>query len=180
VNWRESDAGFFAELQEPVASMLREKHKWRKPRGESTDAKHWGGPTRSSDEGPVMGLEPRGRVRLSYGWHNWKQEDADSCAKRAAQETGPARLLDGSGVKRESHAPFCERPGCDSSGLLTRDHGPGVPAGAVTVAVKREGRARVRLGPAKDINPSTGVSGRNDGDDLSHGVTVMVPIMVFG
>ncbi len=30
--------------------------------GESTDAGHRGGPTRSSDEGPVMGLERRGRV----------------------------------------------------------------------------------------------------------------------
>ena len=30
--------------------------------GPSTDAGHRGGPTRSSDEGPVMGLERRGRV----------------------------------------------------------------------------------------------------------------------
>ena len=32
--------------------------------GESSDAGHRGGPTRSSDEGPVMGLERRGRVVL--------------------------------------------------------------------------------------------------------------------
>jgi hypothetical protein len=32
--------------------------------GESSDAGHRGGPTRSSDEGPVMGLERRGRVIL--------------------------------------------------------------------------------------------------------------------
>ncbi len=30
--------------------------------GESTDARHRGGPARSSDEGPVTGLERRGRV----------------------------------------------------------------------------------------------------------------------
>ena len=30
--------------------------------GESTDARHRGGPARSSDEGPVMGLERRGRA----------------------------------------------------------------------------------------------------------------------
>ena len=30
--------------------------------GERSDAGHRGGPTRSSDEGPVMGLERRGRV----------------------------------------------------------------------------------------------------------------------
>ena len=51
VEGREADAGFCAELQEPVALMPREKPKRRKPRGESTDAEHWGGPIRSSDEG---------------------------------------------------------------------------------------------------------------------------------
>src|SRR6266481_6551399 len=40
--------------------MPREKHKRTTPRGESTDAGDWGGPTRKSDEGPVMGLEQRG------------------------------------------------------------------------------------------------------------------------
>jgi hypothetical protein len=30
--------------------------------GESSDAGHRGGPTRSSDEGPVMGSERRGRI----------------------------------------------------------------------------------------------------------------------
>ena len=30
--------------------------------GQSTDAGHRGGPARSSDEGPVMGLERRGRA----------------------------------------------------------------------------------------------------------------------
>ena len=30
--------------------------------GQSTDARHRGGPARSSDEGPVMGLERRGRA----------------------------------------------------------------------------------------------------------------------
>jgi hypothetical protein len=37
--------------------MLREKHKGRKPRGESTDALVWDGPVRTSEEGSVMGLE---------------------------------------------------------------------------------------------------------------------------
>ena len=36
--------------------------KWRHRKGQSTDAGHRGGPARSSDEGPVMGLEPRGRA----------------------------------------------------------------------------------------------------------------------
>jgi group II intron reverse transcriptase/maturase len=46
--------------------MLREKFKQPKLRGESTEAEHWGGPTRMSDEGPVMGLEQRRRVRRSH------------------------------------------------------------------------------------------------------------------
>ena len=46
--------------------MLREKFKQPKLQGESTEAGHWGGPTRMSDEGPVMGLEQRGWVRWSH------------------------------------------------------------------------------------------------------------------
>jgi len=42
------------------------RRKRPKPRGKSTEAEHWGGPTRRSDEGPVMGLEQRGRVRRSH------------------------------------------------------------------------------------------------------------------
>ena len=40
--------------------MLREKSKWRPHKDERTDAKHRGGSSRSSVEGPVMGLERRG------------------------------------------------------------------------------------------------------------------------
>ena len=34
----------------------------RNRKGQSTDARHRGGPARSSGEGPVMGLERRGRA----------------------------------------------------------------------------------------------------------------------
>jgi hypothetical protein len=47
---------------EPVASMPREKPKWITHEGESTEARHRGGTTRSSVEGRVMRLERRGRV----------------------------------------------------------------------------------------------------------------------
>jgi hypothetical protein len=40
--------------------MAREKLKRGRPRGESTEAEHWDGPTRTSDEGAVM--EPEQRV----------------------------------------------------------------------------------------------------------------------
>ena len=48
-------------------------------------SEHWGGPIRISDEGPVMGLERRDRVRQSYGRNNWKQEDADSYDRQTVQ-----------------------------------------------------------------------------------------------
>jgi hypothetical protein len=43
-------------------SMLREKSKWRTHKGESTDARHRGGVTRSSDEVSVMEMERRGYI----------------------------------------------------------------------------------------------------------------------
>jgi hypothetical protein len=47
--------------------MLREKSKWEDPmEDESTKAGHRGGVTRSSEEGPVMGLEQRGGIVQLY------------------------------------------------------------------------------------------------------------------
>ena len=51
--------------------MSREKSKQLKLQGESTNAEHWGGPTRMSAEGSVMGLEQRGRVRRLHERNNW-------------------------------------------------------------------------------------------------------------
>ena len=56
---------FARKLQEPVAPMAREKLKRGLPQGESTEAEHWGGPTRTSDEGSVMGPEQRGRGQVA-------------------------------------------------------------------------------------------------------------------
>ncbi len=50
--------------------MLREKRKWRPHERESTDARHGDGVTRSSDEGPVMGLERRGDIAQLTGKDN--------------------------------------------------------------------------------------------------------------
>jgi hypothetical protein len=52
--------------------MLREKFKWRPHENESTDAENRGGPTRSSDEGSVMGLERRGWIDRLYDVVNHK------------------------------------------------------------------------------------------------------------
>ena len=44
--------------------MSTEKLKWKNHEGESTEAVHRGGTTRSSDEVSVMGMERRGVYRL--------------------------------------------------------------------------------------------------------------------
>jgi hypothetical protein len=41
-----------------------------------------------SDEGPVMGLEQRGRVRRLHERNNWKQEDLDACNKQTDRMVG--------------------------------------------------------------------------------------------
>ena len=66
--------------------MPREKHKGKKPRGESTDAVAWGGPVCSSEEGSVMGLERRDRVRQSYVRNNWRQDDVERCERQTVQD----------------------------------------------------------------------------------------------
>ena len=50
----------------PAVVRGRESPKRLIREGLSTDAGHRGGPTRSSDEGPVMGSERRGRVILAW------------------------------------------------------------------------------------------------------------------
>ena len=52
---------------EPVVPMLRERPKRGDREGLSTEAGHRDGTTRSSVEGPVTGLETRGRIILSLG-----------------------------------------------------------------------------------------------------------------
>ena len=50
--------------------MVREKPKWRPHKGESTDAGHRDGATRSSDEVSVMEMERRGCVDRLYNMVN--------------------------------------------------------------------------------------------------------------
>jgi hypothetical protein len=60
---REPGPGFRTELREPVALMAREKHKWQKPRGESTEAEHWDGPTvRAMKAGNAAGAKESGQA----------------------------------------------------------------------------------------------------------------------
>jgi len=68
VEGRESDAGHSFGTAGTRALMPREKLKRSKPRGESTEAGNWDGPTRMSVEDPVMGSEQRGRIRRSQLW----------------------------------------------------------------------------------------------------------------
>ncbi len=59
---RESEFRLVHGTWEPVVSMPREKSKWWTHEDQSTDARHRGGTTRSSEEGCVMRLERRGRA----------------------------------------------------------------------------------------------------------------------
>jgi hypothetical protein len=72
--------------------MPREKLKRPKLRGESTGARAWGGPTRTSVEGPVIGPEQRGRVRTAL---------APTLSSPAARSTSTARF----GMSGPSHFP---------------------------------------------------------------------------
>jgi hypothetical protein len=61
---RPAVAGSQWRLDGPAAVRASENPKQLICEGESSDAGHRGGPTRISVEGPVMGLERRGRVVL--------------------------------------------------------------------------------------------------------------------
>ena len=91
---------------EPVASMLREKPKWKPHEGQSTDAGHRGGLARSSDEVPVMGMERRGQItqfrrgvnpamgRNPAGRRGRRPGDKSRMSREA-----PVRFREGLGVK---------------------------------------------------------------------------------
>ena len=55
--------------------MVREKLKWRTHESESTDAEHGDGPTRSSVEVSVMGMERRGWIIWPYFLVNQRWEE---------------------------------------------------------------------------------------------------------
>ena len=61
--------------------MVREKLKWRTHEGESTDAGHRGGPTRSSEEVSVMGMERRGWIIWSCYLVNQRWEEPGNKTK---------------------------------------------------------------------------------------------------
>jgi hypothetical protein len=61
--------------------MIREKHKWRHHKCESTEARHRDGVIRSSDEGSVMGLERRGYIVQLNRMYNQQWEDSFETSK---------------------------------------------------------------------------------------------------
>ena len=67
--------------------MLREKSKWRPHKGESTNAEHSGGPTRSSVEISVMEMERRGWLIQLYDKVNQKWEEPLCKAKPVSSKT---------------------------------------------------------------------------------------------
>ena len=57
--WRDLDLGSYAELREPVVTMLRERHKQKPCKANTINASHRGGQVRSSAEVAVMVMERR-------------------------------------------------------------------------------------------------------------------------
>jgi hypothetical protein len=68
--------------------MIREKLKWRTHEGESTEAGHRGGPTRSSVEVSVMEMERRGWIIWLYFLVNQKWEEPGGKAGLPEMATG--------------------------------------------------------------------------------------------
>jgi len=71
--------------------MRREKFKWRTHKDESTDAEHRDGPTRSSVEVSVMGMERRGWIIWPYYLVNQEWEELGDKAKFAKDGDGMIR-----------------------------------------------------------------------------------------
>src|SRR5258708_12418919 len=87
-----------------------------------------------------MELEGRGRVRRSHARSNWKQEDLDACDRRAVWS---GCLPDGSRVRRESHARFCERPVVK----FRRPTHPGLMTSIFAIDKRGTSRLTICIGP---------------------------------
>src|SRR6516164_875438 len=110
---------------EPVASMPREKLKWKPHESLSTDAGHRGGLARSSDEVPVMGLERRGQITRSRRGVN------PAMGRNRAARQGRKRPGDKSRMSREAPVRFREGLGVKlprATRLIVLSNGPRVEA----------------------------------------------------
>src|SRR5499427_1350894 len=83
--------------------------------GESTEARRRGGATRSSIEGPVMGLERRGYVVRPWPLANWKQEEPVDEAKPFKATAEHREPCDSRGSCTVLGAPGGEIPPGDST-----------------------------------------------------------------
>src|SRR5437762_5415838 len=84
---REARPGFRTERENlcsvtaPIGGVKGQAASGSNREGESTDAERRGGAARSSEEGPVMGLERRGCVVRPWPLANWKREEPVDEAK---------------------------------------------------------------------------------------------------
>src|SRR5262245_29326323 len=83
--------------------------------GESTEAERRGGAARSSDEGPVMGLERRGCVVRPWPLANWKREEPVDEAKPFKATVEHREPCDSRGSCTVLGAPGGEIPPGDST-----------------------------------------------------------------
>ena len=125
---------------EPVVPMPRETRNRRPRERLSTDAGHRGGRARSSDEGPVMGLERRGpallpRTAANQQWEEpvsdarprvettrrWSTGNGRNCCPRSV--AGGQEPYDGRLSRTVLRAPRGEIPRGDSTSLHTAQAG---------------------------------------------------------
>jgi len=126
---------------EPVASMPREKPKWKPHEGQSTDAGHRGGWARSSVEVPVMGMERRGPITQL-------RCEVNPAMGRNLMGKRDYRSGDKSRMRRESHVRFREGLGVKfprATRLLLGFAGPKVEAEELKVEIRDFLTERLRL-----------------------------------
>ena len=114
---------------EPVASMPREKPKWKSHEGQSTNARHRGGWACSSEEVPVMGMERRGpitrfrrRVNPAMGRNRTGRRSHWLGDKSRMSRETPVRFCEGLGVKfpRATRLVICCRGTADEAMTVMR------------------------------------------------------------
>src|SRR5262245_51143163 len=121
---RDSHSGRRAELGNLIGDVKEKRHKRMTREAESIDALLRGGLPRSSDEGPVMGLERRGRVTRARigGPTGNRRSSLVRSGRRQPSMSGTSR------ISREAYVRFCEGLEVKFLGPTRRKRGVGLKA----------------------------------------------------
>ncbi len=106
-------------------------------KAESTDAPERGGLPRSSDEGPVIGLERRGQViAVELGPTGFAGRSPMFSGRRQPSCGGTSRMM------REYHVRFCERLGVKFPGPTRQNPGGQLPVRRCTSVIAAQERVK--------------------------------------